>query len=184
MNSANWGSIWTSVGCTHSLAWLALSDVGHRNRLNSRDVPDIRYYLVSSQESGIWLDLVSSIRFEMISGILYQVESHIQYYPVHNQLLSNTAIRSSILMVFNISCQSNAPWISASVTLNLPDKPYLALSGFIRNPVESVIRYFLESIRIWYPGISGIQWKSVSSTSLLNSTVSKYQKIHFIIFKC
>ena len=31
------------------------------------------------------------------------------------------------------------------MTLNLPDKPYLALSGTIRNPVESVIRWNLIS---------------------------------------
>ena len=34
------------------------------------------------------------------------------------------------------------------MTLNLPGKPYLALSGTIRNPVESVIRYYPE---IRYP---------------------------------
>ena len=28
------------------------------------------------------------------------------------------------------------------MTLNLPGKPYLALSGIIRYPVESVIRYY------------------------------------------
>ena len=57
-----------------------------------RDVPDIWCYLVSGQESGIHLDPVSCIRYKTKSGIiLYPVESHIRYYPVHYQLLPNTA---------------------------------------------------------------------------------------------
>ena len=43
------------------------------------------------------------------------------------------------------------------MTWNLPGKPFVAFSGIIRNPIEPVIRYYPESGRIWYPGISSIQ---------------------------
>ena len=59
--------------------------------LEIRDVPDIRYYPVSGQESCIRLDQVSCIWYKTISGILYPVESHIRYYLVPYQLMQNTA---------------------------------------------------------------------------------------------
>ena len=40
--------------------------------------------------------------------------------------------------------------INESLTLNLPDKRYLALSGTIQYPVESGIRYLVE-FDIWNP---------------------------------
>ena len=47
-------------------------------------VPDIQYYPVSSQESGIRLDPVSGRkRYLVLSGILYLVESRIRYYLFH-----------------------------------------------------------------------------------------------------
>ena len=59
---------------------------------NIRDVPDIGYYPVSGQESGIQLDPVSGTKqYPVLSGILYLVKSYIRYYPVHYQLLPNTA---------------------------------------------------------------------------------------------
>ena len=39
--------------------------------------------------------------------------------------------------------------------LNLPSQPYLALSGIFRFPMESVIRYYLESGDILFSGVSG-----------------------------
>ena len=48
-------------------------------------------YRISSIRSGIGYLVGSGILYKMISGIiLYPVESHIWYYPVHYQLLSNT----------------------------------------------------------------------------------------------
>ena len=64
----------------------------HRFFQNTMDVPDIQYYPVSSQVSGIRLDSVSGIKqYLVLSGTLYPVESHIRYYPEHCQLLPNTA---------------------------------------------------------------------------------------------
>ena len=56
-----------------------------------RDVPDIWYYSVSGQESGIRYPVSGVKRYLVLSGILYLVESHIRYYLVHYQLLPNTA---------------------------------------------------------------------------------------------
>ena len=47
-------------------------------------------YPVRNQVSG-WIQYPgSSTKHPVLSGILYQVESHIRYYPVQYQLLPNT----------------------------------------------------------------------------------------------
>ena len=55
---------------------------GNWNKCNFQfmDVPYIRYYPVSGQESGIRLDPVSCIRYKTISGIIrYPVSGGISY---------------------------------------------------------------------------------------------------------
>ena len=88
----------------HGSPWLSEPYLKSKIVGNSdKDVSDIRYFPVSGQESGIHLDLVSCIRYKMISGILYPVESQIGYYPVHHQLLPNTAA-TDLYGIFKISC--------------------------------------------------------------------------------
>ena len=54
----------------------------------------IRYYPVSGHEIGyvgwIWYTVFGKIRYPVLSGILDPVEFHIRYYPVDDQLMSNT----------------------------------------------------------------------------------------------
>ena len=45
---------------------------------------------------------------------------------------------------------SNAPKINESVTLNLPSKPYIALSGIRYNLLSGII-WYLVKFDIWYP---------------------------------
>ena len=55
------------------------------------------------------------------------------------------------------------------MTLNLPGKPYLALSGTIWNPVESVI---------WYYPESGIQWNVISGYIRYPESGKKVYPVH------
>ena len=110
----------------------------------------IRYPARNRVYGWIWYPVSGKKRYPVLSNILYPVESHIRYYLVHYQLLPNTAA-TDLYGIYNfllIKCTLNQ-----SVTLNLPGKPYLALSGTIRNPV---------SCKICYPVLSGIRWNLIS----------------------
>ena len=57
------------------------------------------------------------------------------------------------------------------MTLNLPGKPYLALSGIIRNPVSG---------RICYPVLSesGIRWNLISGYIRYTESGKKVNPVH------
>ena len=120
-----------------------------------------RYLVLSAIWSGIRYLVRSGILYPVQNNIryLYLVESYIQYYPVHYQLLLNNPTTDSkqphhwfsqysIFLVSRMHPKSMSQW-HESMTSNLSGKPHLAFR--IWYLVDSVIWYHPESGKICYP---------------------------------
>ena len=87
--------------------------------------------------------------------LIYNIKSDLKYFLNYLcSCLTEAGAHASVSLA-SLRHSVAPPLITESMTLNLPSKPYLALSGAIRNPVEFIIRYG------YYPE-SGIWWNFIS----------------------
>ena len=131
--------------------------------LGMYQISGIIWYLARNWVSG-WIRYPVSVtkRYPVLSGFLYPVESHIQYYLVHYQLLPNTADLYGIYNSLLINCTLNQ-WVS-DIKLTWQTLP-------------SIIRYYPESSRICYP-VFCIQWYLISKYIRYTESSKRMYPVH------